>query len=89
MVAHCAQHLQQVEPEDLIKFGFTEDQIMVGGLVVKTTLSQQAQQSAVDAVNKQALTNFSKIFGEHGSYKIASSVETKNATIEERKNFPQ
>ncbi|KGL60822.1 MULTISPECIES: sodium:proton antiporter [unclassified Polaribacter] len=40
-----------------------------------------------DAVNKQALTNFSKIFGEHGSYKIASSVETKNATIEERKNF--
>ncbi len=40
-----------------------------------------------DTVNKHALTNFSKAFGEHGSYKIASSVEAKNATIEERKSF--
>jgi NhaP-type Na+/H+ or K+/H+ antiporter len=40
-----------------------------------------------DTVNKYSLANFSKIFGEHGSYKIASSIEAKNATTEERKNF--
>jgi len=49
-------HIIEAVRKELIKFGFTEDQIMVGGLVVKTTLSQQAQQSAVDAVNKQAPT---------------------------------
>jgi len=43
--------------KELIKFGFTEDQIMVGGLVVKTTIVQQAQQAAVDAVNKEAPAN--------------------------------
>jgi len=47
-------HLIEAVRKELIKFGFTEDQIMVGGLVVKTTLDQQAQQSAVDAVNKEA-----------------------------------
>jgi NhaP-type Na+/H+ or K+/H+ antiporter len=40
-----------------------------------------------DTVNKHALTNFSEVFGEHGSYKIASSVEAKDATIKERTSF--
>jgi membrane peptidoglycan carboxypeptidase len=47
-------HIIEAVRKDLIKFGFTEDEIMVGGLVVKTTLVQQAQQAAVDAVNKQS-----------------------------------
>ena len=49
-------HIIEAVRKELVKFGFTEDQIMVGGLVVKTTLVQQAQQAAVDAVNKQAPT---------------------------------
>ena len=49
-------HIIEAVRKELIKFGFTEDQIMVGCLVVKTTLVQQAQQAAVDAVNKQAPT---------------------------------
>jgi membrane peptidoglycan carboxypeptidase len=49
-------HLIEAVRKELIKFGFTEDQIMVGGLVVKTTLVKQAQQAAVDAVNKQGPT---------------------------------
>jgi membrane peptidoglycan carboxypeptidase len=49
-------HVIEAVRKELIKFGFTEDQIMVGGLVVKTTLVQRAQQAAVDAVNKQAPT---------------------------------
>jgi membrane peptidoglycan carboxypeptidase len=49
-------HIIEAVRKELIKFGFTEDQIMVGGLVVKTTLVQQAQQAAVDAVNKQGPT---------------------------------
>jgi membrane peptidoglycan carboxypeptidase len=49
-------HIIEAVRKDLIKFGFTEDQIMVGGLVVKTTLVQKAQQAAVDAVNKQGPT---------------------------------
>tara|TARA_B100000787_G_scaffold170139_1_gene164296 strand:+ start:1106 stop:2935 length:1830 start_codon:yes stop_codon:yes gene_type:complete len=40
-----------------------------------------------DTVNEHALTNFSKVFGEHGSYKIASSVEAKNAKTDERTSF--
>ena len=47
-------HIIEAVRKDLIKFGFAEDEIMVGGLVVKTTLVQQAQQAAVDAVNKQS-----------------------------------
>ena len=47
-------HIIEAVRKELIKFGFTEEQIMVGGLVVKTTLVQQAQQAAVDSVNKQA-----------------------------------
>jgi len=46
-------HVIEAVRKELIKFGFTDEQILVGGLVVKTTLDQQAQQSAVDAVNKQ------------------------------------
>jgi membrane peptidoglycan carboxypeptidase len=49
-------HLIEAVRKELTKFGFTEDQIMVGGLVVKTTLVQKAQQAAVDAVNKQGPT---------------------------------
>ena len=39
--------------KELNALGFTDDQLLVGGLVVKTTLDQKAQQSAVDAVYKQ------------------------------------
>lgn len=38
--------------KELSKVGFTQEQLMVGGYVIKTTLEQRAQQSAVDAVNK-------------------------------------
>ncbi len=38
--------------KELSKVGFTSEQLMVGGYVIKTTLEQRAQQSAVDAVNK-------------------------------------
>ena len=38
--------------KELSKLGFTQDQLLVGGYVIKTTLDQDAQQSAVDAVNK-------------------------------------
>jgi len=38
--------------KELAKLGFTQEQLMVGGYVIKTTLEQRAQQSAVDAVNK-------------------------------------
>ena len=40
-----------------------------------------------DMVNKHALNNFSKSFGEHGAYKIASSKENIEATAFERKSF--
>lgn len=40
-----------------------------------------------DTVNEYAINSFTKNFGEHGSYKIASSIEAENATVEERKNF--
>ena len=40
-----------------------------------------------DAVNKYALANFSTIFGEHGAFRLASSLEVINATSEERENF--
>jgi len=50
-------HVIEAVRKELIKFGFTDEQILVGGLVVKTTLDQQAQQSAVDAVNKQEPKN--------------------------------
>lgn len=39
--------------KELNALGFSDEQLLVGGLVIKTTLDQKAQQSAVDAVNKQ------------------------------------
>ncbi len=38
--------------KELSKLGFSQEQLMVGGYVIKTTIEQRAQQSAVDAVNK-------------------------------------
>lgn len=40
-----------------------------------------------DAVNNHVLTSFSKDFGEHGTFKIASSREVQKATLNERANF--
>jgi NhaP-type Na+/H+ or K+/H+ antiporter len=40
-----------------------------------------------DSVNKHALTNFSKFFGEHGSYKLASSSEILNASTKDKEGF--
>ena len=40
-----------------------------------------------DVVNKDALNSLSSTFGEHGSYKIASSKEVLEATESERKSF--
>ena len=40
-----------------------------------------------DMVNKHAINKFSPVFGEHGSYKLASSQEIIEATVTERKNF--
>jgi NhaP-type Na+/H+ or K+/H+ antiporter len=40
-----------------------------------------------DAVNKYALSNFSEAFGEHGAFRLASSLEVINATTEERQHF--
>lgn len=40
-----------------------------------------------DAVNKYALSNFSEAFGEHGAFRLASSLEVINATTEERQGF--
>ena len=37
---------------ELVKRGFSDDQLMKGGLIVKTTFDQNAQLSAVDAVAK-------------------------------------
>jgi NhaP-type Na+/H+ or K+/H+ antiporter len=40
-----------------------------------------------DMVNKYALSTLSKVFGEHGSYKLASSKDILDATELERKSF--
>ena len=45
-------HIIEAVSKELKKLGFTEEQLMVGGLVIKTTIDQQAQTAAVDAVNK-------------------------------------
>jgi membrane peptidoglycan carboxypeptidase len=42
--------------KELAKLGYTQDQLLIGGYVIKTTLDQRAQQSAVDAVNKLSPT---------------------------------
>jgi membrane peptidoglycan carboxypeptidase len=38
--------------KELTKLGFSTDQLMIGGYVIKTTIVQKAQTSAVDAVNR-------------------------------------
>ncbi len=43
--------ISQVQ-RDLGRLGFTEEQLLEGGLVIRTTLVQKAQQSAVDTVTK-------------------------------------
>ncbi len=45
-------HVIEAVQKELAKLGFSHDQLLVGGLVIKTTLDQRAQQSAIDAVNK-------------------------------------
>jgi hypothetical protein len=40
-----------------------------------------------DSVNEFALTSFSEDFGEHGSFRLASSVEISNSTDIERQGF--
>jgi len=45
-------HIIEAVQKELAKLGFSQEQLLVGGLVIKTTLDEQAQQSAVDAVNK-------------------------------------
>jgi len=42
---------------ELLNLGFTDQQIQVGGLVVKTTIDKVAQQAAVDAVAKKTPAN--------------------------------
>ncbi len=43
--------ISQVQ-RDLGRLGFTEEQLLEGGLIIRTTLVEKAQQSAVDAVTK-------------------------------------
>ena len=45
-------HIIEAVTKELKSLGFTEEQLLVGGLVIKTTIDQQAQTAAVDAVNK-------------------------------------
>ena len=46
-------HVMQYVTSELQKLGFTDNQLQVGGLVVKTTLEAQAQAAAYDAVIKR------------------------------------
>jgi len=45
-------HIIEAVSKELKGLGFTEEQLLVGGLVIKTTIDQKAQTSAVDAINK-------------------------------------
>ena len=45
-------YLIEMVRAELIKRGFTDDQLMKGGLIVKTTFDQKAQTAAIDAVAK-------------------------------------
>lgn len=45
-------HVIEAVQKELAKLGFSQEQLLVGGLVIRTTLDQRAQQSAIDAVNK-------------------------------------
>jgi membrane peptidoglycan carboxypeptidase len=42
--------------QELNKLGFTDQQLLVGGYIIKTTLVKDAQEAAVAAVNKEAPT---------------------------------
>jgi membrane peptidoglycan carboxypeptidase len=42
--------------KELNKLGFTDEQLLVGGYIIKTTLVKDAQEAAVAAVNKEAPT---------------------------------
>jgi membrane peptidoglycan carboxypeptidase len=42
--------------QELNKLGFTDEQLLVGGYIIKTTLIKDAQEAAVAAVNKEAPT---------------------------------
>ena len=46
-------YLMQNVQSEMRALGFNDDQLMKGGLIVKTTLDEKAQQGAVDAVDKQ------------------------------------
>lgn len=50
-------YLIEMVRAELVKRGFTEDQLMKGGLVVKTTFDQKAQTSAMAAVAKLTPAN--------------------------------
>ena len=41
---------------ELNLLGFTDEQLMIGGYIIKTTLAKEAQEAAVFAVNKEAPT---------------------------------
>ena len=45
-------HIISQVQRDLGRLGFSEEQLLEGGLVIRTTLVQKAQQSAVDAITK-------------------------------------
>ena len=45
-------HIIEAVSKELKALGFTEEQLQVGGLIIKTTIDQRAQTSAVDAINK-------------------------------------
>ena len=45
-------HIVAAVQKEMNKLGFSDDQLLVGGLIIKTTLEQKAQQSAVDAITK-------------------------------------
>ena len=45
-------HIIEAVQKELYKAGFTADQLQVGGYIIKTTIDERAQQSAVDAVTK-------------------------------------
>jgi membrane peptidoglycan carboxypeptidase len=45
-------HIIEAVSKELKALGFTEEQLQVGGLTIKTTIDQRAQTAAVDAINK-------------------------------------
>ncbi len=45
-------HIIEAVSKELKALGFTEEQLQVGGLIIKTTIDQRAQTAAVDAINK-------------------------------------